>query len=398
MIPGSIATILSVLCIATLYSGLAYFRWPANENLGHAVNNILHPRYIYTICGLFAIISLLSPNINFRSSRIPKLFVWACLSFSALLILQFLLTPDSSALWLSYRVEFMVMTPVFMIVLGSAARPTYVFDALRIIVVLQCALNVFLFIRPSSFPLLALSGRPSGLWGNPNVAAFFIAGAMPLITLGVKPWVRAGLYAVTLAGVVATLSRGGLLVWVVLFFTSAFLRPERANVNNLAERTVYAAGIGVATLLGSALASLDVLGWLARLSPAPVARLSSVNDFSVYERLYVLQLSLSKFRQKPIFGSGVGYTNGDWGYSMSTHNMFMLILVEHGIVGMCVLLFWLLSLFSFPSVFGLWAFAYFVTAGLSTHNFFQAEYGLQIALYWLAGHVFGPTEQPHTAE
>ncbi len=385
---GSLATLLSLVVLVVLYSGAAYFRQSATEiNLGRVVTNPVHPRYLYLAILIFTLFAVFQPNGALRRKKIPGQFLWACAIFAIFMTAQVFMQAQSDFFWFSYHLEFMVMIPCYIVLLGSASNPELIFKVLRWIVVFESLFYGFLFVEPRAFPLFTpYFGRVSGMWGNPNVAAIFIAASVPLIAIGLKPSRRAFVYMITLLGVLATLSRGGLVIWTVMFILSLFFRSRTATAADRAERTLYLAGGGLAALVGTVLANINVMGWLASVSTGKVTRLSTTRDFSTSERLYVLKLGWSKFMENPIFGNGVGYTMR-WDYaSASTHNMFLLVLAEQGAIGFLILMFWILSFLSFPGVSGIWAIGFFCSSGIFSHNMFEGEYAIIFALYFLGAY------------
>ena len=88
-------------------------------------------------------------------------------------------------------------------------------------------------------------------------------------------------------------------------------------------------GLLVEILLATSIADYLDANTLARLGMAEFA-----TDTSASEREDVVNLSLDLFSQNsnPFLGYGLGYTS-EWSYRVSTHNMYLLYLVEGGIVG-----------------------------------------------------------------
>lgn len=84
-----------------------------------------------------------------------------------------------------------------------------------------------------------------------------------------------------------------------------------------------------------------------------------------------------------MIGNGPGYTYA-WAYEVSVHNMVLLMMAEHGLLGLLLYVLFLVGLFRFRWPYGLWAGG--VTLGVTpfNHNLFDLPcYGLIYVLYWL---------------
>lgn len=375
------AMLLSTVVIFALYSGLAYFR--QGVSAGMEISNPLNPRYLHLPLLLIAGYSLFWPNAAQMWRGLPLRFSLASLAMFFYLPVSILWTPEGDLRAMSYNAEFFLMCMVFMLVLGGVGDTGRILRMVRWLAVVTSIAYIAIFLFPAMFPAFRGSGRVAGLWVNPNAAATMLASMLPLIVFGVAPWTRFALYALTFVGVLVTLSRGGLVIWGVLFLVTLLMPPGRVTTTRRSEQVAYAGGALLVSVLGAAAATQNFIGWMTKYAPV-AGRITSRHDFSVAERSLVLVLGWERFLERPIFGWGAGSTF-DWGYRASTHNMIVLMAAEHGLVGLSLSAIWMFTLLGFGATFGIYAFVYFATAGMFSHNMFQAEQAVIVALYWLAG-------------
>ncbi len=108
----------------------------------------------------------------------------------------------------------------------------------------------------------------------------------------------------------------------------------------------------------------------------------SFSNKSFAERVYLLEKSFEVIEEFKIFGYGPGYTfSPNWGFRVSTHNIFLLVFIEYGILGFSLFLLILLSTFINITSSNLStderasliaAFSFLIMQGFFSHNFFDA--------------------------
>jgi hypothetical protein len=197
-------------------------------------------------------------------------------------------------------------------------------------------LNPFLYVPkviPESNP-----GRAAGFFINANQAgdaliAMSIA-AMPFL----RPTLRPFLMMAMLLGVFPTFSRSSTIfavfvavVWVwrrQLSRTTLIMLVLVLPVSVMIGYDLFNVGITSAEINFNNIA--DRLDFFLNLG--------ATTDYSADTRQYVAELAWRKFSEYPFTGIGVGATNtggggGVWGFSLSTHNMFLLLLTEQGLLG-----------------------------------------------------------------
>lgn len=210
------------------------------------------------------------------------------------------------------------------------------------VVLASVCINVYDITHPLSLvpadSEFATLGRAAGLFVNPNQAgAALILGF--LLSLGVvTPRWRVAYTVVVAGGVALTLSRGALigmaLVLVALMFERRTLRPGQVmSVFILTAGAGYAAWLILSAELQSRFnidpsLVLDRVLWI--LDPWGRA------DFSQEERAAVAERGWLQFLSSPYIGNGLGSTEL-WELRASTHNLYLMLASDFGLVGWFVL-------------------------------------------------------------
>lgn len=218
-----------------------------------------------------------------------------------------------------------------------AARRTLV-----VMVIMGVAVNAwdithpFLLIPPDSE--FSTVGRAAGFFINPNQAgAALVAGFALSVSVLPRRW-RTAYLALVALGVGLTFSRAAILGLVLVSGLMAF-RGRTLSLRQVAAAIVVIGGLTWITwLLVSAElqdrfhidpeVALDRVFWI--LDP------TGEHDFSEWERLALLERGLAQFLASPFVGNGVGSTEL-WEARSSTHNMYILLASDFGVIGLFVL-------------------------------------------------------------
>ena len=200
-------------------------------------------------------------------------------------------------------------------------------------VLLALALNTFELFSPMTFS--EVMGRSAGLYINPNQsAAALILGLV--VTIGLVPHRYRMLYVVLVGlGVFLTFSRSSLIGWALT--AGVFIKTGQLSV-----RRSLLVGCG---MLCVALA-LMIWQWdriqyrledLGVLNKNVLARLDwfnnpDVSDMSSTERKEVAEFGWALFSEKPVLGNGLG-ASVNWAREKSSHNEYLNMMVDHGIIG-----------------------------------------------------------------
>ncbi len=207
---------------------------------------------------------------------------------------------------------------------------------------LGSVMNIYDFIVPTFSSVL---GRAAGFYLNPNISGFILllslTAALPVLSVPMR-WLLVGL---TATGIFLTFSRGA---WMVLFISTVWwfwqgyfgLRRQRYLIGMVVLMSIALLGYSILSgslaelVLNSPLEQYLDSNTLARLGLGGFATDNSVSEREEVARFALEQFSLS---QNPFLGWGLGYTY-EWDMRVSTHNMYLLFLVEGGLMGLAIYL------------------------------------------------------------
>jgi len=226
----------------------------------------------------------------------------------------------------------------------------------------------------------AVLGRATGLYGNPNQAgAALVLGLIVTISLVSSRW--RGLYLSYIGiGVALTLSRSALLGFALVVLGLLF--TARLTLKQTAFATLIWATLGWIT----AAYVLPAFAQHLNLDPQVIfERLTWIidpvgkADFSQLERAYLADQGWEQFLNSPIVGNGIGSTEL-WAARSSTHNQYLLLLSDFGILGAAVIPALLVTIVIGPSARAVperWAFVAFIALWAAvSHNVLTEYYAL----------------------
>ena len=193
--------------------------------------------------------------------------------------------------------------------------------------------NFVPFDHPSSNP-----GRAAGFYVNANSAGFaLILGAIASIGL-LNSSLRRLLIVAVSGAIILTFSRGAFLVWLLVilyWYHSRTLTPRDIWI---ALAAVLALGVVIATAFASVQLEQSSINNILQRTEWLSSPLD-IQDDSGLERAGVLRLAWTYFLQSPAFGHGLG-TTYIWEERSATHNIYMELVVQFGLLGPLLLL-WL---------------------------------------------------------
>jgi hypothetical protein len=216
---------------------------------------------------------------------------------------------------------------------------------------LGVALNLYEVFHPGTFS--QAPGRSAGLYLDANCSGMaLVLGSVVALTAIPSRW-RELFLLLTGAGVIATFSREAMLAFAVVVAGAAIGRAVPLH------RFVVVGG--VACVLFSALELGNSLRETQSWSAANLERLSFTLDASAEDRLRLGLKMLEEFEAAPLFGHGFG-TDEYW-VDIESHDFFLNMLANYGILGIFVVPALVLSVRRkswdsnvFGLVFLLWSF------------------------------------------
>jgi hypothetical protein len=334
---------LAVIAVFVFYTFFDVYFW---ENFKIIPPVVFINLYIAAIVILFILAKF--SRIRYR---IPfELVVW-CVGYSIVSSFSFLLLlslPSYAAEvgFQQLRTRFLsecFLLLMFVIFSKHTKVQTLTRISLCVVVLIACVNNVLELLDPSIFGGLNTSGRPAGFYMNPNITGCALILGM-IFGMGALPQKIRVLFAMlVLIGVFTTFSRGSILGWFVVMgiFYYTKLVSRRQIV-------LWAIGIvGVSVIFGSILSGLFDLDELQR-SGAITANFDNIrerlewfqnpkSEDSADSRLEVVAIAWQMFGDHPLLGNGLASTDNLNNWGISTHNMYLLSVADHGILGIFIL-------------------------------------------------------------
>ncbi len=206
------------------------------------------------------------------------------------------------------------------------------------VIVMSIANNFYEFISPKFFSEFS-TGRPAGFYINPNKAGCALIFGLIFTIDIIKKQYRWWYMFFILAGVLSTFSRGAILGWILcaIFLSIGRVLSEK--------RRTIVAGVFALVVVLALTNPLKIIADFAGESDGAwdvVDRLEqfqnpSLNDDSAQERKAVVGYAWLMFGNHPFWGNGLGSTY-KWTVSeVSTHNMYLFHMADHGIIGILFL-------------------------------------------------------------
>ncbi len=286
------------------------------------------------------------------------------------------------------RMHFLVTLVATLLIFSASASLERIIAILGLVVAGVSALNIFeFFFAGNAIEWMSnVPGRAAGFYENANDSAMFICLAVPLVAMQLKGAWRIGFYLITFAGVYLTFSRGGLALFA--FVVSLVELVLSASKPGWAVRAVILSAFGLSALVTLSFLSDEMsrvvteLLW-PYLDSNTAARIEFLSNDSTNERMVLLEHGLDAFAAAPLFGNGVGYTHA-WDASASTHNLFVLMLAEMGLVGGIWMLAFVYVLWTYPRPYGGFLAALVAMSALFSHNHLERPaLAMLLALYFV---------------
>lgn len=183
-------------------------------------------------------------------------------------------------------------------------------------------------------------GRAAGFYLNPNIAAQgFLLILACLLARGTNLQ-KLSASALTLFGLLLTMSRGGLMAWLLLVTLSTLKGGISRWFLAVLSGAVALAWLFAPFILNAASAWIPDENAINRL--AWILGEGNLTDFAANEREDVARFGWEMFAGSPFFGHGIGYMDV-WAQPVGTHNMILRHLVEYGVLGVFIFPFFIIT-------------------------------------------------------
>lgn len=264
------------------------------------------------------------------------------------------------------------------------------------------ALNMYDLTFPGTFSYIP--GRAAGLYVQPNDSGIaLVFGCLIGLSAIRRGWWQEAFVLVSFIGVLVTFSRESILAFGFVVLGGSL--AGRLSLRRLA----VAGGVGAVLIV-----AFNMKGTFLNeqiVSTENWSRMTSQfwSDRSAKDRVELAKKTLDVFEEAPLLGQGFG-TTGYWGDDES-HNFYLSLLADHGIIGILLIPALLLSIgrrswdfYCFAAVFLVWClFSHLIfdnAAGLISLAIEAAEpYTRQVAYdpkpaRWFTGGLRVPIKSP----
>jgi hypothetical protein len=282
------------------------------------------------------IIHRLSCQDRFKK-ELGRIALWS-LAFLAISVVWYSFSPsDVAVLELSSRllsVCFLCLAALLFITPDSRKAAGI---AAIVVVLITVVINVLEMVQPDWF-LMGVTTRSSGLYVNANrCGAAMVIGMIAGSPL-VPRRMRLSFYLLVGAGVAMTFSRSTTIGWLIAASIMLAFDSTKARAREFGFGCLVAATLLLALLQGAVASGL--VNGLA-FDNDQSNRLSffttlEASDGAALERMGVASKAWGMFLERPLLGNGLASTL-QWSEQASTHNMFLSLMVDHGVFGAFIL-------------------------------------------------------------
>ncbi|MEE9339871.1 MAG: O-antigen ligase family protein [Methylococcaceae bacterium] len=220
-------------------------------------------------------------------------------------------------------------------------RLTIVRTTILVITLIGVFNHIYEFFNPEIFfsfdSKTKVVGRSSGLYGNSNGAAEVLILGM-ILSYGIVPQKFKALFLITvLLGIIPTFSRSGIVSWfLVVFILTATKVINKKIATTIALVVLFSVVIALPILISFIGFSLEeeAENILSRLDFFS-SKSNTISDGSAQDRFLVARAAFDYFSDSPFFGAGHSFTY-HWEYTISTHNIYLSLMAEYGLLGIFI--------------------------------------------------------------
>lgn len=358
---------LAVLAVVVFFTEFGYYAYTEG----------ISPFTPLTLILVFSVASI--PLIFYQIKNVSRsLLIW-CAGYIFVSSLWFLLFPMSGEIAFNelrnriLSVTFLLITSLLFF--QSKTIQTWARWAVLFATIMAVFNNIYDFFNPYSFSSLSVTGRAAGFYVNPNMAgAALVLGMIFSVSL-LSPKYRVPFVIFVGIGIFLTLSRGSMLGWsvVVIIFIFTKIIPR-------SQLLYWILGIGL--IIISLLPYIEELSANLILDSNTLKRLEwlqkpSNSEDSADSRADIALLGWQLFTESPFWGHGIASTLM-WNAPISTHNMYLYLMDDHGILGAFIfplLVYIVIRKARGESKYIGWAFSAFILLwGLFSHNILEERY------------------------
>jgi O-antigen ligase len=282
---------------------------------------------------------LFNPRLFASIQRSPLIY-W-CYGFVLISgIWLFFQSSHSDMVWQEFRLR--VLSVLFLlcllVVLSKEDAQLWARYTVLIAVLVGVTINFYELFHPATFgPII---GRSAGFYMNPNQSGNALVLGM-IFCIGVlNQRFRVLLLLVVLGGIVLTFSRaaiaGYFIVVLALLLTGVISLRKSLLIGVIGLSALF---VPLLVWWDELLLQLTELGVLNSNVVGRIDWFTSpkgTDDYSLIERQDVARAAWRMFADRPILGHGIASTK-DWSYAVSSHNQYLSLMADHGILGAFIL-------------------------------------------------------------
>ena len=341
---------------------------------------------LYWIVAYLVLATPLLFNPKFFSSLQRSPLIYWCYGFILISgIWLFFQSSHSEIVWQEFRLRLLsvLFLLCLLVVLSKEDAQLWARYAVLVAVVVGVGINFYELFHPTSFGRII--GRSAGFYMNPNQSGNALVLGM-IFSIGLlNQRFRVLLMLIIGAGVVLTFSRAAIAGYFIVVLALVLTRVISLR------KSLLVGVIGLSALFVPLLLWWDELLWqlkgLGVLNQNVLERVDwftnpkGTDDYSLIERQDVAREAWRMFTEQPILGHGLASTK-DWSYAVSSHNQYLNLMVDHGILGAFILpllvlaVTWRASGEARQTALTFAAFALFI--GLFSHNVLDERYCLMM--------------------
>jgi len=322
-----------------------------------------------------------------KSISFLKLPIYRWMLFYFIVVLVWLVLPNARAI--EDDVKAMLLSMVFLFTVTTLMyfdddKLTMSRRAILFVTLMAIFNNVYEFFNPLAFYSLEsgfnILGRSAGFYINANKAGEAILLGL-IFSYSIVPNKLKGIFLIaTFAGVLVTFSRAGISSWFIIVTILSLEKViDKKNIFLVAALLGVGLFVAVPFLIGYIQSDLDTVAsnLLNRLDF--FSSTEHTLDPSEIERIAVAVSAFNTFADHPLLGGGIALTY-HWDFDVSTHNIYLKLMAEYGILG-----FFIYPLLVLSSVWHIRgperkianAFVvYLLLVGFTTHNILDAYHFL----------------------
>ena len=343
--------------------------------------------------GIFT--ALAAPAIlhGLASNKVPvRPIVWWCAFYVALSIVSYYWSPQDEFAFqeVQTRIISVIFLILTMIVFNQPDEQRLAQKWIAGAVLLAAALNIYELFNPMTFS--NIPGRSSGLYSNVNQSGAALVLGLILSYQVIPDRFKLAYVGITALGVIPTFSRSAMIGWmlvVLYFFARAGIRVQ---IRRLVTLTVVCVGLIFSPIWSDIQHTLEQRGVITLNIVERIQFFTTGGkreDDSSNERKAVAERAWQLYGERPLTGWGTGASRRIEGFDVGTHNIYLAMLVDHGVFGFFVIPFLLLA-----ALWGLnrktidcaapWLM-FMIMWGLFSHNVLEERYvllavGLMVAM------------------